>query len=63
MAHYDRDTLIILRKALDEAWAALPDDSKSETHKSEMAQRILKQAAWRASFCPRQRRGEANPQV
>ena len=45
MAHYDPETLIILRKVLDEAWAALPDGSKSETVKSEMAQHILKQAA------------------
>ena len=45
MAHYDPETLIILRKVLDEAWAALPDGSKSETLQSEMAQRILKQAA------------------
>lgn len=45
MAHYDPETLIVLRKVLDEAWAALPDGSKSETLKSEMAQHILKQAA------------------
>jgi hypothetical protein len=45
MAHYDPETLTILRKVLDEAWAALPDGSKSETLKSGMAQHILKQAA------------------
>ncbi len=45
MAHYDPETLIILRKVLEDAWAALPDASKSETLKSEMAQHILKQAA------------------
>jgi hypothetical protein len=45
MAHYDPETLILLRKVLDEAWAALPDGSKSDTVKSEMAQHILKQAA------------------
>jgi hypothetical protein len=45
MAHCDPETLILLRKVLDEAWAALPDGSKSETVKSEMAQHILKQAA------------------
>ena len=45
MAHYDPETLILLRTVLDEAWAALPDGSKSETPKSEMAQHILKQAA------------------
>ena len=45
MAHYDPETLILLPKVLDEAWAALPDGSKSDTVKSEMAQHILKQAA------------------
>jgi hypothetical protein len=45
MAHYDPETLILLRRVLDEAWAILPDGSKSETAKSEMAQHILKQAA------------------
>jgi hypothetical protein len=45
MAHYDPETLILLRKVLDEAWASLPDGSKSETLKSEMAQHILKRAA------------------
>jgi hypothetical protein len=45
MAHYDPETLIILRQVLDEAWAALPDGSKSENLKSEMAQDILRQAA------------------
>ena len=45
MAHYDPETLVLLRKVLDKAWAALPDGSKSETVKSEMAQHILKQAA------------------
>lgn len=45
MVHYDPETLILLRRVLDEAWAALPDGSKSGTIKSEMAQHILKQAA------------------
>jgi len=45
MAHYDPDTVVLLRKILDEAWAALPDDSKSYAVKDEMAQHILKQAA------------------
>ena len=44
MAHYDPETLIILRKVLDDAWAALPEGSKCETLKSDMAQRIRKQA-------------------
>ena len=45
MAYYDPETLIILRKALDKAWAASPEGTKSQIPKSEMAQRILKQAA------------------
>jgi hypothetical protein len=45
MAHYDPETLIVLRAVLDETWAALPEGSKSESLKSEMAQHILKQAA------------------
>jgi hypothetical protein len=45
MAHYDPDTLLLLRKVLDEAWAILPDGSKSDDVKSEMAQHILRQAA------------------
>jgi hypothetical protein len=45
MPRYDPETLMLLRTALDEAWALLPDYRKSGTQKSEMAQRILKQAA------------------
>ena len=45
MAHYDPETLTLLRTVLDEAWAALPGHFKSETLKSEMAQHILKLAA------------------
>jgi hypothetical protein len=46
MAHYyDPETLALLRMVLDDAWAALPESSKSETVKSAMAQHILKQAA------------------
>jgi hypothetical protein len=45
MARYDPETLIVLRKALDEAWALLPDDRKSEAQKSDMALRILQKAA------------------
>ena len=45
MTYYDPETLVLLRKALDEAWEALPDGSKSEIPKSELAHRILKQAA------------------
>jgi hypothetical protein len=45
MAHYDPETLILLRRVLDEAWEALSDGFKSESLKAEMAQHILKQAA------------------
>jgi hypothetical protein len=45
MAQYSPEMLVLLRRTLDEAWALLPDSRKSETQKSEMAQRILRQAA------------------
>ena len=45
MAQLDPETLIVLRKALDAAWAAVPDACKSETRKSELAQLIIKLAA------------------
>jgi hypothetical protein len=45
MAGFDPETLTLLRTALDDAWALLPDKGKSEILKSEMARRILKQAA------------------
>jgi hypothetical protein len=45
MAQYDPETLIVLQKAFDAAWAALPDDCKSDARKSELAQLILKLAA------------------
>ena len=37
MAYYDPETLVLLREALDEAWAASPEGTKSEMSKSEMA--------------------------
>lgn len=45
MAQYDPETLIVLQKAFDAAWAAVPDHCKSEARKSELAQLILKLAA------------------
>jgi len=45
MAQYDPETLTVLRNVLDEAWALLPDDRKSESQKSDMAQRILRKAS------------------
>jgi hypothetical protein len=53
MAHFDPETLTVLRTVLDEAWATLPDCFKSEILKSEMAQHILQQAA----------RGERDPVI
>jgi hypothetical protein len=44
MAQFDPETLILLQKALEASWAHLPDDCKSETRKSELAQLILKLA-------------------
>ena len=40
MPQYDPETLIVHRNALDEAWALLPDDRKSESQRADMAQRI-----------------------
>lgn len=45
MAEYDPETLIVLQRAFDAAWAAVPDECKSEARKSELAQLILKLAA------------------
>jgi hypothetical protein len=45
MPQYDPETLTVLRAALDEAWALLPENRKSEAQKSDMAQRILRKAA------------------
>ena len=45
MAQFDPETLIVLQKALDAAWAAVPIECKSDTRKSELAQLILKLAA------------------
>lgn len=45
LAGYDPETLSVLRTALDEAWKLLPDHRKSDIQKSEIAQRILRQAS------------------
>jgi hypothetical protein len=45
MAQYNPETIVLLRKALDEAWALLPEDRKSDSQKSDMAQRILRRAS------------------
>jgi hypothetical protein len=38
---FDPETLIVLQKALDAAWAHLPDDCKSEARKAELAQLMI----------------------
>jgi hypothetical protein len=45
MGAYDPETLNVLRGALDQAWALLPDERKAVTFKADMADRILKRAA------------------
>ena len=45
MAQYDPETLIVLQKAFDAAWASLPEESKSDARRSELARLILKLAA------------------
>ncbi len=45
MGVYDPDTISLLRTVLDDAWLHLPTNRKSDVVKTEMAQRILKQAA------------------
>lgn len=44
MGAYDPETLTILRKALDDAWSLLSDERKALIRKSDMADRILRQA-------------------
>ena len=41
----DPETLIVLQEAFDAAWAAVPEDCRSETRKSELTQVILNLAA------------------
>jgi hypothetical protein len=45
MRAYDPETLNVLRDALDQAWALLPDERRAVTLKADMAVRILKRAA------------------
>lgn len=45
MAEYDPETLNLLRTALEEAWALVPEAAKSETQKSDVAHRLLMAAA------------------
>jgi hypothetical protein len=45
MSAYDPETLELLRKVLDEAWAALLPDHRKRISKASMAQCILRCAA------------------
>jgi hypothetical protein len=45
MSAYDPETLNIMRDALDQAWALLPEDSRNKHLKIDMADRVLRKAA------------------
>jgi hypothetical protein len=48
---YQPETIVVMRQALDEAWAALSSDERQRTSKTELALRILELAT----------RGERDP--
>ena len=43
--HHDPDTIGMLRRVLDDAWAALSPQQQTQANKSVMAQKLLKLAA------------------
>ena len=43
--HFDPETVILLREALDDAWACLSPELQSTMQKTALAERILKSAA------------------
>jgi hypothetical protein len=43
--YFDLNTVLLLREALDDAWAALPPGQRAMTSKTLLAERILKSAA------------------
>jgi hypothetical protein len=45
MGAYDPETLILLPRALDEAWSSLSDERRAKMLKSDMAHRILQRAS------------------
>ena len=45
MGVYDPETLNMMRDALDQAWALLPQDRKNKFLKVDMADRVLRKAA------------------
>jgi hypothetical protein len=44
-AHFDIDTVLLLRETLEDAWACLPPQQRAMTSKTLLAERILKTAA------------------
>jgi hypothetical protein len=44
-AHFDAETIAVMKKALDEAWARLPPTTQASMLKTTLAARILKIAA------------------
>ncbi len=44
-AYFDLDTVVLLRDALDEAWASLQPRLRETTSRTILAERILKEAA------------------
>jgi macrodomain Ter protein organizer (MatP/YcbG family) len=43
--HFDAETIAIMKKALDEAWARLPPKMQATMLKTTLAERILRMAA------------------
>lgn len=43
--HFDAETVALLKKALDDAWARLPPEMQATTLKTTLAEHILKSAA------------------
>ena len=44
-AHFDAETIAVMKMALDEAWAPLPPKMQAKMLKTTLAERILKFAA------------------
>jgi len=44
-AHFDIETVLILRESLEDAWACLRPEQRATTGKTILAERILKAAA------------------
>ncbi len=44
-AHFDIETVLLLREVLDTAWTSLPPQQRATTSKTLLAERILKAAS------------------